>query len=377
MSLTRLWPVARKEFLEIWRDPRALAFVLVMPVLMILLYGYGIRTDITHVATAVWDLDRTQESRDFLGRFSNSGSFDLDYPLGNLLELRRLLDVGRVKVGIVIAHDFARHLQAGEPAEVQFVVDGSDANTSSIAMGEISAILDAYGKEQVEKTFRGIDRDVLTPLELRQLVWYNPDLKSTNFIVPGLAATILTMLASILTALTVAREWERGTMEALIASPLRPIELMVGKVIPYVFIGFVDVGLIIAVATLWFGVPMRGSLGLLLAGSGIFLVGALGVGLYISVITRSQQAALQLSILASFLPTLVLSGFIFPIEQMPWPLRAISTVIPARYFLLIIRGIFLKGVGVAELWPNFLFLVLFAMLILVVSAMRFQKRLGP
>ncbi|MBI2115604.1 MAG: ABC transporter permease, partial [candidate division NC10 bacterium] len=213
------------------------------------------------------------------------------------------------------------------------------------------------------------------PIELRTWVWYNPELKSSNFLIPGLTAVILMMLAAMLTSLTVAREWERGTMEGLIASPLRPHELMIGKILPYVVIGLVDVVFILLVAVFWFRVPMRGSLTLLMTSSTIFLLGGLGIGLFISAATKSVQVAFQLSTLATMLPALLLSGFFYPIENMPPILQAITTLVPARYFLVVIRGIFLKGVGLAVLWREMLFLSAFAVFMLIASSARFKKRL--
>jgi ABC-2 type transport system permease protein len=296
----------------------------------------------------------------------------------NLRAFRRVIDRGQAKVGLVIPEDFSQNLAAGRPAPVQFVVDGSDSNTASIAIGNIASI----GKS-TELSPRDLRPQVYVtpkpenpaPIELRTWVWYNPELKSSNFLVPGLTAVILMMLAAILTSLTVAREWERGTMEGLIASPLRPHELMVGKILPYVVIGLVDVVFIVLVAVFWFRVPLRGSISLLMASSTIFLLGALGIGLFISAATKNQQVAFQLSLLATMLPSLLLSGFFYPIENMPPALRAITYLVPARYFLVVIRGIFLKGVGLTILWRELLFLSVFAVLMLIASSAKFRKQL--
>jgi ABC-2 type transport system permease protein len=278
----------------------------------------------------------------------------------------------------MIPEDFSQNLGAGRPAPVQFVVDGSDSNTASIAIGNIASIsrsTELAPRDLRPQVFISPTAESSMPIELRTWVWYNPELKSSNFLVPGLTAVILMMLAAMLTSLTVAREWERGTMEGLIASPLRPYELMVGKILPYVVIGLVDVGLILLVGVFWFGVPLRGSVSLLMVSSTIFLLGGLGIGLFISAATKSVQVAFQLSILATMLPALLLSGFFYPIENMPPVLRAFTYLIPARYFLVVIRGIFLKGVGLAILWKELLFLGLFALLMLIVSSAKFRKRL--
>jgi ABC-2 type transport system permease protein len=375
---SRIWPIMRKEFLEIWRDTRSLAFVLVMPVLMLLLYGYGISSDVKRVPLAVYDLDGQPPARELVRRFTSTEYFVEAVRVGSLRELRQAIDRGDARVGLMIPEDFSRNLGANRPAPIQFVVDGSDSNTASIAIGNIASIsrsTELAPRDLRPQVFITPKAENPVPIELRTWVWYNPELKSSNFLVPGLTAVILMMLAAILTSLTVAREWERGTMEGLIASPLRPYELMVGKILPYVVIGLVDVALILLLGVLWFRVPLRGSLLLLMLSSTIFLLGGLGIGLFISAATKSVQVAFQLSILATMLPALLLSGFFYPIENMPAALRAITYLIPARYFLVVIRGIFLKGVGLAVLWKELVYLSLFAGLMLVASSAKFHKRL--
>jgi ABC-2 type transport system permease protein len=371
-------PIMKKEFIEIWRDTRSLVFVLAMPVVMLFLYGYGISSDVKRVPLVVYDRDGTAAARELIRRFTSTDYFTVVAEAANLRELRRSIDTGQAKVGLLIPEDFSRNMGAGRPAPIQFVVDGSDSNTASIAIGNIAAI-----GRGLELSPRGLRPDALVPLrselsppvELRTWVWYNPELRSSNFLIPGLTAVILMMLAALLTSLTVAREWERGTMEGLIASPLHPHELMVGKILPYVAIGLVDVLFILLLAVFWFRVPLRGSLTLLMVSSTIFLLGALGIGLFFSAATKNQQVAFQLSILATMLPALLLSGFFYPIDNMPPVLQAVTAIVPARYFLVVIRGIFLKGVGVWVLWKELLFLSAFAVLMLVVSSAKFQKRL--
>jgi ABC-2 type transport system permease protein len=371
-------PIMKKEFIEIWRDTRSLVFVLAMPVVMLFLYGYGISSDVKRVPLVVYDRDGTAAARELIRRFTSTDYFTVVAEAANLRELRRSIDTGQAKVGLLIPEDFSRNMGAGRPAPIQFVVDGSDSNTASIAIGNIAAI-----GRGLELSPRGLRPDALVPLrselsppvELRTWVWYNPELRSSNFLIPGLTAVILMMLAALLTSLTVAREWERGTMEGLIASPLHPHELMVGKILPYVVIGLVDVLFILLLAVFWFRVPLRGSLTLLMVSSTIFLLGALGIGLFFSAATKNQQVAFQLSILATMLPALLLSGFFYPIDNMPPVLQAVTAIVPARYFLVVIRGIFLKGVGVWVLWKELLFLSAFAVLMLVVSSAKFQKRL--
>ena len=373
-----IWPIMKKEFIEIWRDRRSLAFVLTMPVLMLLLYGYGISSDVKRVPLAVYDLDGQPPARELVRRFTSTDYFVVTAQVGSLWGLRRAIDLGIAKVGLTIPEDFSQNLGAGRSAPVQFVVDGSDSNTASIAISNIAAITKSTElsprdlRPQVYLSPRPEDP---APIELRTWVWYNPELKSSNFLIPGLTAVILMLLAAMLTSLTVAREWERGTMEGLIASPLHPVELMLGKILPYVIIGLVDVVIIVLVAVFWFRVPLHGSLTLLMASSTIFLLGALGIGLFLSAATMNQQVAFQLAVLITMLPSLLLSGFFYPIENMSPALRAVTTLVPARYFLVIIRGIFLKGVGLVVLWRELLFLAGFAVLMLMASSAKFKKRL--
>ena len=375
---SRIWPIMKKEFIEIWRDRRSLAFVLTMPVLMLLLYGYGISSDVKRVPLAVYDRDGQPPARELVRRFTSTDYFVVTAQVGSLWELRRAIDLGVAKVGLTIPEDFSQNLGAGRPAPIQFVVDGSDSNTASIAISNIAAIsksTELSPRDLRPQTFLTPKSEHPVPIEVRTWVWYNPELKSSNFLIPGLTAVILMMLAAMLTSLTVAREWERGTMEGLIASPLRPVELMVGKILPYVVIGLVDVVIIVVVAVFWFRVPLRGSLTLLMVSSTIFLMGALGIGLFLSAATKNQQVAFQLSILITMLPSLLLSGFFYPIENMPHVLQAVTYLVPARYFLVVIRGIFLKGVGVVVLWRELLFLSVFAVLLLIASSAKFKKRL--
>jgi len=376
---SRILPIMKKEFIEVWRDPRSLGFILIMPVLMLLLYGYGISSDVKRVPLVVYDRDGSPPARELVNRFTSADYFVVTARAESLRGLRSAIDRGVAKVGLMIPEDFSQNLGAGRPAPIQFVVDGSDSNTASIAIGNIASIaksLEMYPQDLRPHALVTPRMDRLLPIELRTWIWYNPELRSSNFLIPGLTAVILMMLAALLTSLTVAREWERGTMEGLIASPLHPYELMVGKILPYVVIGLVAVVFILLVAVFWFRVPLHGSVTLLIVSSTIFLLGALGIGLFLSAATKNQQVAFQLSILATMLPALLLSGFFYPIENMPPILQAITAIIPARYFLVIIRGIFLKGIGLAVLWKELLYLSAFAVLMLIASSAKFQKRLG-
>jgi len=375
---SRTWPIMKKEFIEIWRDRRSLAFVLSMPVFMLLLYGYGISSDVKRVPLAVYDRDGQPPARELVRRFTSTDYFVVTAQVGSLWELRRAIDLGVAKVGLTIPEDFSQNLGAGRPAPIQFVVDGSDSNTANIAIGNIASI----GKS-IELSPRDLRPHILVtpkletpvPIELRTWVWYNPELKSSNFLVPGLTAVILMMLAAMLTSLTVAREWEQGTMEQLVATPIRVPELVLGKLLPYFGIGLLDIALAALVGTLVFGVPFRGSPALLLGLSLIFLLGAMTLGILISIKARSQVLASQVALTVTFLPAFLLSGFVFDLGNLPGWLQAISHVVPARYFVTILKGIFLKGVGLRTLAPEAGFLALFALLVTLAANRSFRKSL--
>jgi len=370
--------ISWKEFIQIFRDARTLAVVVILPVLMLVLFGYAINLDVRHLKLAVHDQDRSQASRDLIGAFSRGEHFDVTAYLGSYDEATEALDRGRVQAALVIPTEFSEDLAAGGAAPVQLLIDGSDSTTASTAIAYANAIiLQHSGKISAGALRRRGLMVHAEPLALdtRLRVWYNPELKSTNFIVPGLVAVILMMLAALLTSMTVVRERERGTIEQLIASPVMPHELMLGKLVPYVIIASVDVVLVIAAGKLLFRVPLVGSPVLLLALSAVFLMAALGIGLLISVVSTSQQTAMTVAVLATVLPSMLLSGFIFPISAMPAVLQWLTNVIPATHFLVIARGIFLKGSGLSLLWPQALVLLLYGLLMLGLSSLRFRKRL--
>jgi ABC-2 type transport system permease protein len=376
--LLRTWAMARKELIQIWRDPRTLSVVLVMPFVMLVIYGYAIKTDVHHLRTAVLDQDHSSTSRDFLRSFTTSEYFDLLYYVNTSDEIDPLLDSGRVKLGVVIPEGFARDLAAGRTVQIQVLVDGSDPANATIASAYVSGLVQTYsGQIMVDAAARqGLPAALVTPpVDFEPRVWYNPDLKSTYFIVPGLMAVILMMLSALLTAMTVVRERERGTIEQLVVSPVRPAELMVGKLLPYVGIAFMDVVLVLVCGQLLFHVPLRGSTPLLLGLSTVYLVAALGLGLFISTVSQTQQAAMVVAMMGTQLPSLLLSGFVFPVMNMPVVIRVLTYLIPARYYLVIVRGIFLKGVGMHYLWRPTLFLLAFGVIVLGLSILRFKKTL--
>jgi ABC-2 type transport system permease protein len=376
MSLTRLGSIIRKEFIQIVRDPRTLYIIIAIPVVQLFLLGYTATTDVRNVPLAVLDQDRSPASRRLLDAYRAADYFRLSADIDREAELRHLIDVGEAGAGLVIPPDFSERLLAGETAQLAFVLDGSDPNVASTSLAAAQLIAQTHSTritfDRIER--RGLGGAVQPALEVRAQVWYNPDLVSAYFMVPALIGMILQLLTTMLTATAVVRERERGTIEQLIVTPIRPIELILGKITPYVLIAFLDTIEILVVGALWFKVPIRGSLGLLLALSGLFLVSSLGIGLVISTIARTQQEAMMLTWF-TLLPTIFLSGFFFPLAAMPTLLRAISYVIPLRYYLIIIRSVLLKGVGAAGLTPEIVALVLFGVLTTTAAAMRFRKRL--
>jgi len=376
--LLRTRAIARKEFIQIVRDARTLGVVIALPLLMLIIYGYAINTDVRNLPMAVLDQDQTAQSRDLIRTFEHTGFFDIKYYVESPDEIDEVIRTGEVKLALTIPRGFAKAIANGETAYVQPIIDGSDSTTASIGSGYVVGVLQSYsGKVALVAARRaGIAQaSALQPIDFQPRVWYNPELKSTNFIVPGLIAVILMMLAALLTSMTVVRERERGTIEQLIVSPIKPTELMLGKLAPYVIIAFVDVLIIIGVGRLLFNVPLNGSPTLLLVLSVIYLISALAIGLLISTVSGTQQTAMAMAMMATQLPSVLLSGFIFPIASMPLAIRVITRIIPARYFLVIVRGIFLKGVGLAVLWQQAVFLVIFACIILGLCSRRFRKTL--
>jgi len=373
MRLGRLLAVARKEVLHIRRDPRSLGMAFAIPMLLLFLYGYALTLDVNNLRTIVYDQDRTATSRDFLARFTESRYFTVVAEARSYAAVGQALDGGGAQVGLVVPRHFARDLERGRRVAVQALLDGSDANTATLALAYLEGITSRYSTRLAVERAGMARRDA--PVEARLRVWYNPELQSRNYIVPGLIAVIMMVIAALLTSLTVAREWEQGTMEQLVATPIRVPELVLGKLLPYFGIGLVDIALAALVGTLVFGVPFRGSPALLLGLSLIFLLGAMTLGILISIKARSQVLASQVALTVTFLPAFLLSGFVFDIGNLPGWLQAITYVVPARYFVTILKGIFLKGVGLRTLAPEAGFLALFALLVTLAANRSFRKSL--
>ncbi|MCC6443026.1 MAG: ABC transporter permease [Armatimonadetes bacterium] len=374
----RTWAIARKEFIQLFRDARTLGVVILLPVVMLVLYGYAINMDVKRLRIAVLDQDRTPESRELVRTLQNSEYFRIVRYPDAPGEIDEMIERGQSQLAVVVPRGYAREIARGRRVVVQAVIDGSDSTTASIGLSYVTGALRSFSADLTLRAAAraGVTRaEALVPIDYRPRVWYNPELKSSHYIVPGLMAVILMMLSALLTSMTVVRERERGTIEQLVVSPVLPYELMLGKLIPYVAIAFVDVLFVLVVGRGLFGVPLRGSPVLLLSLSGVFLVAALGIGLLISTASGSQQSAMTVAIMVTMLPAFLLSGFVFPIWVMPPFIRAITYLIPARYYLVIVRGVFLKGVGLDALWQPALAMVAFGIVTLGLSALKFKKRL--
>jgi len=372
----RLLSLIRKEFIQIVRDPRTLYITFAVPVVQIFLLGYTATTDVRNVPLAVFDQDRSPASRRLLDAYRAADYFRLAFDVDSEEEMRRLIENGQARAGLVIPPDYAQQILLGETASVAFVLDGSDPTVASTSLAAAELIGQSHATRLlVDRIGRlGAASAVRFPVEVRARVWYNPDLVSAFFMVPALIGMILQLLTSMLTATAIVRERERGTIEQLIVTPIRSWELILGKIIPYVFLAFIDTLEILVVGTLWFGVPIRGSLGLLLALSSLFLVSSLGIGLFLSTVARTQQEAMMLTWF-TLLPTVFLSGFFFPLAAMPPVLQWISHLVPLRYYLVIIRSVLLKGVGAQTLIPEIVALAVFGVILMGAAALRFRKRL--
>ena len=372
----RLLSLIRKEFLQIVRDPRTLYITFAIPIIQMFLLGYTATSDVRNVPLAVIDQDRSPASRRLLDAYRAADYFLVAYDVDSEEELRALIDGGQARAGLIIPPDYAERLEAGRTTSVAFILDGSDPNVASTSLAAAQLIGQSYSTGLIVERFtrQGLGGAVSLPVEVRARVWYNPDLVSAFFMIPALIGLILQVLTTMLTATAIVRERERGTIEQLIVTPIRSGELILGKIIPYVLIAFFDTLEILVIGTLWFKVPIRGSLGLLLALSALFLVSSLGIGLFISTIARTQQEAMMLAWF-TMLPSMFLSGFIYPLAAMPSWLRAISYGVPLRYYLVIIRSVVLKGTGAGSLTGEIAGLAVLGTVMMGAAALRFRKRL--
>ncbi len=376
MRWKRTWAIARKEVIQVLRDWRSLVIIAAMPIVMTLLYGYGVTLDIKHIPVCVYDREGSQQSQDLLKRFQASEYFRIVGSFTSYAPIVRDIDSGRCRLAVVIPYDFSQRIAEGGTVAVQALLDASDDNTANIAMGYGAAVVNGYSQQvQLDWMARnGITR-VEPPLVVDQRTWFNEDLESRAFILPGVIAIVMAVIGTFPTALTIAREWERGTMEQLVSTPVTALELVLGKLLPYFVMGMVATAMCATVSIFWFRIPFRGHLSTLFGTSALFLFVVLALGFWISAVARSQLVASQTALVATFMPAFLLSGFIFPLDQMPLPIQIISYLVPASYYNTILKGVFLKGITSGALLLNILFLAAFAVLIGAVAVLSFRKRL--
>ncbi len=377
MSFRRVRAVIRKEIKHILRDPRSLLMALAEPMLMLMLFGYALTLDVDRIPTLIYDQDQTTESRALIEKFRSTRFFDVKGFVHDYTEIERGIDRNRIFMGIVIPRNYGSRVAGDQEADVQFLLDGSDANTASIALGYVSAVVRSYGlvlRRSAQNQHAGYTVDV--PVDPRMRVWYNSTLESKNYVVPGLIAVMLMLISALLTSLTIAREWEMGTMEQLMSTPLRPAEIVLGKMGAYFIVGALDTVIAVVVGVFVFNVPFRGSILLLAGTSCVFLFGALCWGILLSAVTKQQLLAYQMGIVTSFLPSFLLSGFLYAIENMPPAIQFVTHFVPARYFVTILKGIFLRGVGLEVLWVDFLFLIAFSAIVFTLATMKLRQKLA-
>jgi ABC-2 type transport system permease protein len=369
MKLVRVRAVAKKEVIQIWRDPLSLAIAFLMPLIQLFIYGYAITFDINNISAVIYDRDRSVESRELVSEMRASGYFSIDRYVDGYKEIDSQIEQNKAKIAIVIPENFSKDIKTRRPTQVGVIIDGSDSNTATIAEGYINGIAIQFGQR-----VSGVKIEPL--IDIRSRVWYNPELKSRNFIIPGLIVVIMAVIVALLTSLTIAREWERGTMEQLISTPVKPAELIIGKLIPYFTIGLLDIIMAIIAGVLWFDVPIYGSPLLLISLSCIFMFGGVSLGILISINAKGSQAiASQMALLSSFLPALLLSGFMFAISNMPTPLQIVTHIVPARYFVTISKGIFMKGSTFESLLLETALLTLFGVVVFAAAVKKFRKRI--
>ena len=373
--ILRLVSLTRKEFIQIFRDPRTLALIIAMPIVMLFLLGYAATTDVKNLPLAVWDQSRTPSSRALLDAFRSANYFNIAYEADSQDEIQALIEQNKVHAALIIPPDYDHRLSEGS-AKVEMILDGSDATVGSTALSAAQLIGQSYAIQVMayQAVLLGRSTAIKPPVEVLTQVWYNPDLVSAYFMIPGVIGMILYFITTLLTASTIVRERERGTIEQLIVTPIRSWELVVGKILPYVVLGFLDTFEVLLIGHFWFKVPVRSSLSLIVVTSGLLLISSLGVGLLASTIANTQQEAF-LTVLFTILPSIFLSGFFFPLEAMPPFLRFLSYIIPLRYFLIIIRSLMLKGVGAMAIQNEIIALIILGIILMGAASLRFRKRL--
>ena len=376
MNLRRVRAISRKEFIHIIRDPRSLALAIAIPVLLLILFGTALTLDVDNVPLVIWDQNKSETSRDFIRNFSNSRYFKIIGYCDSYGQLQDMIDKNKALMGMVIPVDFSKSILANQTSPVQLLVDGSDSSTATIATAYANSVVSTYNSRLISRVLSRFGIEAPTIVDVRPRVWFNEDLKSRNFIIPGLIAVIMMIIAALLTSLTITREWENGTMEQLISTPVKSGELILGKFLPYFTIGVLDLLIAIAMAQFIYHIPLRGSLILLLLLSAVFLTGAMSLGIFISTVAKNQLMASQLAILTTFLPAFLLSGFAYAIYNMPRPIQIVTHIVPARYFITILKGIYLKGIGIGVLWPDVLFLMAFSFIMVTLAKSNFKKKVA-
>lgn len=376
-SLVRIAAVADKEWLQIRRDVRSLILSLAAPALLIILFGYALTVDVKHVKVSILDHDRSTLSRMFIREFAHTEYIDIVKYEANYRDIDDDVNTGKTTLALVIPDNFEKNMKTGKGTDIQLVVDGSDSTSATVAIGYIKAIISNYNIDAKIKELKraGLSSFEL-PLDIRSRIWYNPELQSKNFIIPGLIVIILAIISALIASLTISREWERGTMETLMTTPLRSWELIAGKIIPYIFIGLFDVMMTAALGYFVFNVPIKGSFIEFYLLALLFLTGTTGLGILISTATKIQVLSVQVAMVVTYLPSFILSGFIFPIQNMPVILQGITHLIPARYLIVIVKGVALKGVGVTILWTQIVFLFVFTVLVLLICIKKLKLQLA-
>jgi ABC-2 type transport system permease protein len=377
MRVRRLRAIAVKELLQIWRDPRSLMIALLMPFTQMFLLGYGVTLDLKHIPVCTFDREASQESQSLLKHFEASRYFAIARNVAAYPDLVAAIDRGDCKIAIVIPPDFSERLNDARTATVQAILDATDDNTANIALGYAQAVVYSYSADLALNVMDRLGQELrqVQPMTVQSRVWFNEDLDSRNFVIPGVVAVIMALVGAQLTSLTISREWERGTMELLISTPVKPTEVMIGKLLPYIVVGWIDAAFCLVLASLWFGVPFRGAIFTLFVTTSLFLIVVLGIGYLLSVLIRSQVGASQIALLVTMLPTTLLSGYVFPIDQMPAVIQDVTYFVYARYYVTIVKEIFLKGSDIPALAVPILFLLVYAVAVMVLAARAFRKRL--
>jgi ABC-2 type transport system permease protein len=369
-----IYPIMWKEFIQIRRDARTLAVLFLVPMLLMLFVGLAVNFDVTHIKLAIEDDDHSNQSRDLINSFTNSDYFDFTYAVHNPREINGLLDDSKVAAAVIIPAKFADHILKGEAADVQIIVDGSNSSTAQSVVGYTAGAISSYSSKLRTEAMQRINKKINLPIDFRPRVWYNPDLSTIKFQIPGLIGYMLILTCVVATTMSIVREKERGTMEQIVVSQVTPFELIVGKLLPFLIIALILTVILLSIAFFVFGVGIKGSFFMLIATIFLYLICALSLGLWVSTISNSQQVAFQIATLVSTLPSNILSGFIFPIRSMPIPIQIATYMTPARFFIHAIRAIMLKGVGITAFWDDWLAMIIFSSFMIWISIRRLKKQ---